>query len=104
MENFGKAMELEGNQALKPPCNNIEDVANPVSPTCLKGSEWMNTVAVPLLATGKRAFLNPATKLENSDNFHPNLNLFPYYNAPNVTTRCDNGKGCTVEHLSVSHN
>ena len=91
---------------LKPPCNNIEDVVNPVSMTCLQGSPWMNTAAVPLLATGKRDFLNSATKLSNSDNFHPNLNLFPYYNAPNVTSRCDttSSKHCTVAHLSVSHN
>jgi len=100
MEPFLTLMELEGNNFMKPPCND-NNIINTPSPTCLKGSPWMDEYAVPLMLQGP--YKNSNIKFVNNDNFHPAKQLFPYHH-PEIASTCpgDTTTECTVEHISVT--
>jgi len=68
MEPFITLMEMEGSNFMKPPCND-DNIINAESPTCIKGSPWMNQYAVPMMNQGE--YRNKQIKLVNNDNFHP---------------------------------
>jgi len=60
---------------MKPACY-ADEMVNPVKPTCLKGSPWVQSMAIPLLIGQLQ---NELITIVNDDNFHPAAELFPYH-------------------------
>lgn len=67
MKPFVEAMIKEGSYIMKNPCNN-DDMINPTVPSCLKGSPWIQDMAIPLLIGQLQ---NELISVVNDDNFHP---------------------------------
>lgn len=79
-----EAMRQEGSAVMKEPCNQ-NDIINVETPSCLKGSPWIEERALKTLV-GDLA--DPQVTLSNSDNFHPAAQVYPYHH-PELTSDCD---------------
>ena len=100
MAPFLEAMRQEGSAVMKQPCNQ-DDMINVPTPSCLKGSPWVEERALKTLV-GDLA--DPQVTLTNSDNFHPASELFPYHH-PALSSDClDQSGPCTVSHISITEN
>lgn len=101
MKPFIEAMLKEGSSVMKPPCNS-DDMVNPNSPTCIKGSSWINDFALPMLV-GK--LQNSLISVINDDNFHPAAEVFPYHH-PELVGTCplSTTTKCSIKHTSVTEN
>jgi len=100
MAPFLEAMRLEGSSVMKEPCYQ-SDMINVPTPSCLKGSPWVEERAFKNLV-GDLA--DPQVTLSNSDNFHRAAGVIPYHH-PQLTTDCADQSGpCTVNHVSITEN
>jgi hypothetical protein len=89
---FVEAMLLEGSYHFKPPCY-ASNLVNPVSPTCLKGSPWVQK-AQELLGGLKNI------TYDINDNFHRVYSVTPIH-LPKVDNECLT-EGCTLKATTVS--
>jgi hypothetical protein len=98
MEPLVKAMDLEGNGNLKPPCFDY-NIVNTPSPKCTTGSEWCHMHAQTTMAGD----LNGVT-INEGNNFHRVESVTPVH-LPQFNNTCafadDN---CVLESLSVTEN
>jgi len=101
MRPFIDAMIQEGSYIMKPPCNN-DDMINPTVPYCLKGSPWIQEMAIPLLIGQLQ---NELISVINEDNFHPAEEVHPYHH-PELEGTCplDGTTACEIKHFSVTQN
>lgn len=101
MKPFIDAMIQEGSEALKPPCES-GTMINQSVPYCLKGSPWVQEMAIPLLIGQLQ---NDLISVVNEDNFHRATDLFPYHH-PEINGSCaiDTTTACEIKHYSVTQN
>ena len=100
MAPFLEAMYQEGSYIMKEPCNQ-DDIYNIPTPSCLKGSPWIEERALFTLV-GDLA--DKDVTLRNNDNFHPASEVYPYHH-PELKGDCRKTEGpCTLEHVSVTQN
>ena len=101
MRPFVDAMIKEGSYIMKKPCYD-DNMINPTLPTCLKGSPWVQEMAIPLLIGQLQ---NALTSIVNEDNFHSAEEVHPYHH-PELEGSCplDGTTACTIKHLSVTQN
>jgi len=72
---FLEAMYQEGSYVMKDPCYQ-SDIINVPTPTCIKGSPWIEERALKTLI-GDLA--DPQVTLKNNDNFHRASTVYPYH-------------------------
>jgi hypothetical protein len=85
---------------MKEPCYQ-SPMVNVPTPTCLKGSPWIEERALKNLV-GDLA--DPQATLVNNDNFHRASTVYPYHH-PELDSDCADQSGpCTVNHISVTQN
>ena len=77
------AMEYEGYENLKPPCN-TSDLINKASNTCFKGQPWVQEFA---LATWIDVSWNKNITVVDNENFHNAATVYPYHH-PEIEDTC----------------
>lgn len=98
---FLDAMIKEGSSVMKPPCDDSTIVNDSVA-YCLKGSPWVQEMAIPLLIGQLQ---NELISVVNDDNFHRATDLFPYHHPEmNGTCALDTTVPCTINHFSITQN
>lgn len=102
MEPLVAALEKEGGEYMKPPCNKNPEI-NPTDPTCMKGSPYIED---NMLQQWVGTFKNSQVTLVDDDNYHPAAETIHYHH-PDMSTTCspDNmNSKCTVTHVSITEN
>jgi hypothetical protein len=95
-----EAMRLEGSYVMKPACYQ-SSLINVPTPTCLKGSPWVEEHALKTLVGN---FTDPDVTLVCNDNFHRAATVYPYHH-PDIDQTCADSTGpCTVNHISNTEN
>lgn len=86
---------------MKDPCYQ-SDMVNVPTPSCTKGSPWVEERAFKTLIEGFYPLTDPQVTLVNNDNFHRASTVFPYHH-PEMATDCDQISGpCFVNHISIT--
>jgi len=69
------AMEYEGYENLKPPCN-TDDLINKASNLCFKGQPWVEEFVLPAWIDIN---WNPNITVVDNENFHNAATVYPYH-------------------------
>ena len=75
---FLEAMHQEGSSVMKDPCYQ-SDIINIETPSCIKGSPWVEDRAFKTLVEGFYPLTDPQVTLVNNDNFHRASTVYPYH-------------------------
>ncbi len=101
MQGLLDAMELEGYDMLKPPCNNTPYLVNPDDITCTHGSLWNQQYSQPIMG-GTLPGTN--MKINDNDNFHPVEETNPVHLSEIDSDCAIDSVNCVMQTITVSQN